>query len=271
MEVLAGGTLVGYDIIGEGLPVVLLHGLPSTRKQMIDTFEPIFERRSGWRRIYPDLPGMGSTPGTADLANQDAMLEVVGEFVNAIVGEGPIVMIGSSYGGYTALGYNYRWGARLAGLLLSEPMIKSRATRQVPQQTILVEDADLVAGLEPDEEFWTQVAVIQSADNLEFFRNSIKPGFIAADQDFLAHLGEQIEYSFDIAEAEPMSAPTLIVAGRQDNVTGYRDIWDILELFPRSTLAILDRAGHAVSTEQGSLFTALAHEFLDRVEESLAL
>jgi pimeloyl-ACP methyl ester carboxylesterase len=65
-----------------------------------------------------------------------------------------------------------------------------------------------------------------------------------------------------------MSAPALVIAGRQDNVTGYRDIWDILELFPRSTLAILDRAGHAVSTEQRHLFRQLTHEFLDRVEES---
>jgi pimeloyl-ACP methyl ester carboxylesterase len=270
MEVSVGGTHVGYDVIGDGRPVVLLHGLPSTRKQMIDTFEPIFARRSGWQRIYPDLPGMGTTPGTPELANQDAILEVVGEFVDMVAGGGRFVMIGSSYGGYTALGYNYRWGKRLAGLMLSEPMIKSRVGRQVPEQTILVEDADLVKGLQPDEEFWTQVAVIQSADNLEFFRNSIKPGFIAADQDFLAQLGLRISYSFDLAEAAPMTAPALIVAGRQDHITGYRDIWDILGLFPRSTFAILDRAGHAVSSEQRSLFTALTHEFLDRVEESLA-
>ncbi len=236
---------------------------------MIDTFEPIFANRSGWRRIYPDLPGMGTTPGTPELANQDAILDVVGEFVNMVAGGGSCVMIGSSYGAYTALGYNYRWGSRLAGLMLSEPMIKSRAERQVPEQTILVEDANLVAGLRPDEEFWTQVAVIQSAENLEFFRNSIKPGFIAADQVFLAQLGERINYSFDLAEAAPMTAPSLIVAGRQDNVTGYRDIWNILELFPRSTFAILDRAGHAVSSEQRSLFVALTHEFFNRVEESL--
>lgn len=270
MEISAGGTLVGYDVIGDGRPVVLLHGLPSTRKQMIDTFEPIFTRRSGWRRIYPDLPGMGTTRGTPEVASQDAVLEVVGAFVDTVTGGGPLVMIGSSYGGYTALGYNYRWGERLAGLMLSEPMIKSRAERQVPEHMILVEDADLVAQLGPGEESWTQVAVIQSADNLEFFRNSIKPGFIAADRDFVDRLGQRIDYSFDLTEARPMTAPALIVAGRQDSVTGYRDIWGIIELFPRSTLAILDRAGHAVSTEQRSLFTALTLEFLDRVEESLA-
>lgn len=161
MQVSAGGTLVNYDVIGEGRPIVLLHGLPSTNKQMIDTFEPVFEDRSGWRRIYPDLPGMGATPGNPKLTNQDAVLDLVGEFVDIVVGDGPLVMVGSSYGGYTALGYNYRWGSRLAGLMLSEPMVKTRAEgRTLPEQTILVEDAELVGGLEPDEAFWTQVAVI---------------------------------------------------------------------------------------------------------------
>ena len=69
-------------------------------------------------------------------------------------------------------------------------------------------------------------------------------------------------------EASPMTSPALIVAGRQDSVTGYRDIWEVLELFPRATLSILDRAGHGVSSEQRTLFRTLTHEFLDRVAES---
>lgn len=106
MEVSAGGIHVDYDVIGDGRPVVLLHGLPSTKKQMVDTFEPIFRDRHGWRRIYPDLPGMGKTPGSPEISSQDSVLDVVGQFVDTVAGSEPIVMIGSSYGGYTALGYN---------------------------------------------------------------------------------------------------------------------------------------------------------------------
>lgn len=217
----------------------------------------------------PDLPGMGATPKLDGVASQDAMLDVVGDFIDQLAGDEPFVLIGASYGAYVALGYNFRWGQRLAGLMLTEPMVKTRPNRQVPEHTVLFEDPVVIAELEPDEKFWTEVAVVQSSENLEFFRTAIKPGFFSADNEFLSRLAQRIEYSFDLAAATPMMAPALILAGRQDSVTGYRDIWDMLELFPRSTFAVLDRAGHALSSEQQALFTALTHEFLDRVEESL--
>jgi pimeloyl-ACP methyl ester carboxylesterase len=65
-------------------------------------------------------------------------------------------------------------------------------------------------------------------------------------------------------------APTLIIAGRQDSAVGYRDMWSILENYPRGTFAVLDRAGHDLQIEQEGLFNALVNEWLNRVEESAA-
>jgi pimeloyl-ACP methyl ester carboxylesterase len=65
----------------------------------------------------------------------------------------------------------------------------------------------------------------------------------------------------------PFPAPTLIVAGRQDSATGYRDAWEILENFPRGTFVVLDRAGHMLAIEQEDLLHPLVGEWLDRVEE----
>ena len=64
------------------------------------------------------------------------------------------------------------------------------------------------------------------------------------------------------------SKPTLILTGRQDNSVGYRDVWDLIENFPRATYAVLDRAGHFLSVEQNTLMKALINEWLDRVDES---
>lgn len=266
MRIEAGGVSVRFDQIGEGRAAVFLHGMPSTRRQMLHFHEPIFSERSGWRRIYPDLPGMGETPAPDGVASQDLMLDVVEAFVDGVAGDEPVLLVGASYGGFLALGYNHRRGDRLGGLMLSEPMIKTRPNREVPEHTVLVDDPALVAELEPDEQLWPQVAVIQSRDNLEDFRVAIKPGFALADQEFLGRLALQAEFSFDVTTAQPMTAPALIVAGRQDSMTGYRDIWEIIELFPHATLAILDRAGHGVASEQRALFRTLTHEFLDRVE-----
>jgi pimeloyl-ACP methyl ester carboxylesterase len=70
-------------------------------------------------------------------------------------------------------------------------------------------------------------------------------------------------------EAASFGKPTLILVGRQDSVTGYRDAWDLVEHYPRATFAVLDRAGHGLDLEQRGLFEALVGEWLDRVEEAL--
>lgn len=50
-----------YREFGTGRPLLLLHGLPLDHRHMARDFEPLFASRAGWRRIYPDLPGMGLT------------------------------------------------------------------------------------------------------------------------------------------------------------------------------------------------------------------
>ena len=70
-------------------------------------------------------------------------------------------------------------------------------------------------------------------------------------------------------EPKSVEKPTLILAGRQDAMVGYRDAWKILENYPRGTFAVLDRAGHNLQIEQETLFNALVNEWLDRVEENL--
>ena len=42
----------------------------------------------------------------------------------------------------------------------------------------------------------------------------------------------------------------------------------LLKYYPRATLAVLDRAGHALHMEQSKLFNMLVEEWLDRVREA---
>ena len=63
----------------------------------------------------------------------------------------------------------------------------------------------------------------------------------------------------------PFDGPTLFVLGRQDAVVGYRGVFELIESYPRATVAVLDRAGHAAPWEQEDLFRALVAEWLARV------
>ncbi|MFD2469254.1 alpha/beta fold hydrolase [Amycolatopsis silviterrae] len=47
---------------GSGTPVLAVHGWMPDHRLMTGCLEPVFARRPGFRRIYPDLPGMGDRP-----------------------------------------------------------------------------------------------------------------------------------------------------------------------------------------------------------------
>jgi pimeloyl-ACP methyl ester carboxylesterase len=261
-----------YHAFGAGKPILLLHGAPLDHRVLVGCMEPIFEDRDGWLRIYPDLPGMGKSGGASWISSQDQMLEVILEFIDRVIPEQSFTLVGHSYAGYLARGIIYRRRQAVNGLLLLVPWITyDGQQRSVPDKVTLAEDPALLGRFDPNEaEGFVFAAVVQVQKNWERYRREWLPGLLTHDPQFFARLLEHSPFSFDVdALSEPFVKPTLILAGKQDHISGYREQWDILENYPRATFAVLDRAGHRLQIEQETLFNALVDEWLDRVEESM--
>lgn len=171
MECSVRGIPVYYEEIGAGRPVLMLHGWPGDHRYMAHHWEPVFAQRTGWRRLYPDMPGMGRTPGAEWITCQDDMLEVALGFMDAVAPGERFAIAGASYGGYLARGVVYRRPALVSGVMLSVPSVElDREKRRVPLQQVLVHDPEFVAALEADEQMVLQIAVVQSAKYLGDFR-----------------------------------------------------------------------------------------------------
>ncbi|MFI6423999.1 alpha/beta fold hydrolase [Promicromonospora sp. NPDC050880] len=247
---------------------VLVHGFPVDHRIMTSAFEPVFGTRPGWRRLYVDLPGMGRTVAP-DVASTDDVFRILRGTVEALVPEGPYVVVGQSYGGYLARGLTAADPERVAGLAAVVTVVDARhELRHVPEHRVLVREPALA------ERVGTQVLdaedtlVVQTTETWEWARRVVDPGLAAADPAAVARLEASYAGTFPV-EPVPFEGPALILVGRQDATTGYRDAWGLVEHYPRATFAVLDRAGHALDTEQSTLFTALVGEWLDRVEEAV--
>lgn len=261
---------VHYEMFGEGRPIIMLHGWPLDHRHMVRCMEPLFKYRDGWKRIYPDLPGMGKTPGMDWITTQDQVLDIVLDFIDEVAPRQRFVVAGMSYGGYLARGVVCRRSGLMDGLLLTVPVIQADETkRTLPPHVTLVEDPALISELESNEaERFQEIAVVQSRELLDAMRADILPAVGVADHEFLSKLRENYAFSFDVdVLAKPFAGPALMLMGRQDSSCGYRDAWGILGNYPRGTFVVLDRAGHGLGAEQKDLFNALVSEWLDRVEE----
>jgi pimeloyl-ACP methyl ester carboxylesterase len=271
MECDLGNITLHFEARGEGRPVLMIHGWSLNCSAMMADMEPIFESRPGWKRIYPNLPGHGHSPGPKWMENQDEILDVLLAFCDRVIGDERFLVAGVSAGAYLARGIIQRRGEQIDGLLLSVPLIiPLDDERTSPDHVSLFVDPDALADLRPGEEWFAEMAVVQSRELLEMARSEPAYEGGLGDLEFQERIRlspKNYAYSFDVDRLEtPFRAPTLIIAGRQDSVVGYQDAWQILENYPRGTFAVLDMAGHLLGFEQQELFRTLAAEWLDRVE-----
>jgi 3-oxoadipate enol-lactonase len=74
---------------------------------------------------------------------------------------------------------------------------------------------------------------------------------------------ERRDYRQLLAE---ISAPTLVVVGRDDEFTPVRDAEYMHQRIPTATLAVIDRAGHLPNLEQPTAFNTALRTFLSKLD-----
>jgi pimeloyl-ACP methyl ester carboxylesterase len=139
----AGVTIAG-EAVGEGPPIVALHGLTASRHYVVHRSRAL--PRNGYRLILYDARGHGVSDAApegagyayADLASD---LDVV---IDSQVGEGRVVLAGHSMGAHTATAYALDNAERVAGLVVIGPV----ATGAPPPEEALAMWERLADGLE---------------------------------------------------------------------------------------------------------------------------
>lgn len=261
---------INYEIIGEGLPIVMIHGFAPDLRLMKGCMEPLFKREKGWKRIYFDLPGMGQSGGSESIVSSDHMLDIVCDFISQVIPSGLFLLAGESYGGYLSQGVIYRMKERVAGVMYICPVITADSEkRDLPLHEIILKDETLLAELSPrDAKMFSQFSVVQNRHIYKRYEEEILCGLNISDRILLKRVQENYTLSFEENLMNmTYEKPSLFILGRQDSVTGYSDAFNMIKNYSRGTFALLDKAGHNLQIEQEELFTSLACEWLSRVRE----
>jgi pimeloyl-ACP methyl ester carboxylesterase len=243
---------MNYEVIGEGRPILMLHGTPVDHNQMKNEMEPIFEKRTDWRRVYPDMPGHGMSPAVDSITDSEGILNAVESFIDKVIPNQRFVVAGTSFGGYIARGLVHNRGSKIDGLFLNNPaIVQEPSKRLLPSRQIIQRDSSIrdQANREKLGGF-DEMAVQQNESVLNYLRMiKTKVVWSSYDEDFLKKV-QDVSFSFDPDSLSTnFPAPTLFILGRQDSACGYQDAWRILENYPRASFAVLDMAGHLAHAE----------------------
>lgn len=254
MECRVGDVAVHYVEHGGGTPVLVLHGSGVDHRESEACFDPALGAHGGLRRIYPDLPGMGRTPAPPALLSADDVLDMLLGFSDEVVGQERALLVGHSAGAYYAQGFAARRPDRVAGLALVCPLLAG--VRDVPDHRPVVTADDL-----GDADF-RGYFVVHTPAMLERYERFVAPAVPLAAAAAMERIGQRWELT--VPESPAYEGPTLVVAGRQDSTVGYAAAVDLLEHYPRVTLAVLDGAGHALPHEHPELLAGLLQQWLAR-------
>ena len=257
MDCRVNGVAVHYVEYGIGVPLVALHGAGVDHREIEAAVEAIVPG-TGYRRIYPDLPGMGRSRADGLTCNDD-VVKLLGELIGDVAG-GPAMLLGHSYGAYLARGVAAQRPDVVLGLALLCPV--AERSRNLPDHHVVRQDAEAYDELEPDQRVgFEEYFVVCTPATARRYRDHVLPGTRLVDETALERIFAG--WTVDVGSGT-FAAPTLITAGRRDSVVGYSDAVALLEHYPHATLAVIEDAGHALIHERPELLAAFLSDWLKR-------
>ncbi|MEI5992537.1 alpha/beta fold hydrolase [Candidatus Enterococcus mansonii] len=241
-----------YKIIGEGKPLLILHGFSIDHRGLQGILEESTSLKTKYKRIYIDLPGMGKSNVHNKDMNADNLLTILIEFVHKVIGERSFSILGYSYGGYLALGLIKKLPTKIKKAVLLAPVVKAEnSSRTLPEKHVnKVESFDVDNQL-VFEQYKHAVVNITEASYKNYL-TEIQPGLSVGDQEFQKSF-QRDGYKLAFEERLLLNDATcerLIILGKQDDVVGYEDVTKHRKKLLNSRIILLDNAGHNLQLDE---------------------
>lgn len=253
------GLATMVDVTGEGAAVLFVHGFPLDRTM----WRAVAAALTGWRRIAPDLRGLGLSEGSGPECTIGTYAEDLLALLD-ILREREVVLCGLSMGGYVALDLVRRAPERVRGLVLvnTRAAPDDREGRERRNATIARIQRDGPGFLA--EEMLPRVLSPASLDTRPDVVRQVRammaghtgPGLVAA----LAAMRDRDDARTGLEE---IAVPTLVIHGADDQLIPMREARAMAGAIPGAQFAAIPAAGHLAPVEQAVNTGRVIREFLE--------
>lgn len=261
---------INYTSYGKGTPILFIHGNNLNKDSMEKVYEPIFEHKHGYRRVYIDLPGMGKS-NPQGINNSDDMLDELLSFIEELDIGHQLILFGHSYGGYLCLGLMHYLQNNVIGAHLSCPVVYAQKGDRILEENVnIIEEEIDVDKNSLDYQNYLELNTRINAITWDKYKNCIATGLHEADEQFLNYLHREdnsyyklsFEPNFKIAD----DALITLVLGKRDNIVGYKDQLKYFAHFSNTSLIVFNDTGHHPFIDDYQLNEPIVNQFLLNIE-----
>jgi pimeloyl-ACP methyl ester carboxylesterase len=263
------GAEVNYAEIGEGDPIIFVHGLAGSWQNWLENL-PYFGRRH--RAIALDLPGFGDSPMPSweiSMPNYGRMLH---DFCERLGLDHVAALVGNSMGGFVCTEAVIDEPSRFDRLVLISAAGISFAEAEGRHARALGRTVKAAAPfLAGDRRVWLTRPRGRKLAFGQIFRNpnKLRPellqeqGRVGLQAPGFAD-GLSTVAGYDTRERLPeIEIPTLVVWGLNDRIVPVEAALGYHRLIPKSRLEIFERTGHLPMLERPQRFNPLLDEFIE--------
>jgi len=266
---LPGAEEVNYVEIGEGEPILFVHGIAGCWRNWLENL-PYFGRE--YRAIALDLPGFGDSPMPSWPISMGAYGRLVHDFCERLGIDRVAALIGNSMGGFISTEAVIEEPERFDRLVLISAAGISFAEwegRSLDAAARIFKAAiPMLSG--ERRSYWVrprgrQIAfgrIFRSPSKLrpELLAEQVRPGLQAPGfSDALAAI-----WGYDTRARLPeIEIPTMVVWGLNDQIVPVEAALGYHRLIPKSRLEIFERTGHLPQLERPARFNPLLEEFIE--------
>lgn len=266
---LPGAEAVNYVEIGEGEPIIFVHGIAGCWRNWLENL-PYFGR--GYRAIAIDLPGFGDSPMPSWEVSMGNYGRLIHDFCERLGIDRVAALVGNSMGGFIATEASIDEPERFdrlvlisaAGISFAEwqgrPMDAAR--RMVKAATPFLSGDRRTYLTRPRGRKFAFGQLFRNPNKLrsELLAEQVQPGLQAPG--FSDALGAI--WGYDTRERLPeIEIPTLVVWGLNDRIVPVEAALGYHRLIPKSRLEIFERTGHLPMLERPARFNPLLDEFIE--------
>jgi len=240
-EIIINGVKTNYLTMGEGKPLIILHGWGSCSERWIKEAEIISAK--GFKVIVPDLPGFGLSDKLSSPWRTNDYIKWLEEFIKQL-GIENFYLLGYSFGGALAVKMAVKYPQRVEKLFLVSAAI-------IREKTAKKDVAKKVSKL---------VKIFQFVPFYKLFRKAVYK-FIIRKSDYVYTEGVMKEtylnvISDDVSFNLPfIKVPTIIIWGDKDQSTPVEDARTAKAKIKNSKLIIVSGATHLIHKEMPEILS----------------